>query len=474
MDNASLYVRLSNRAGETNVSLAGMADDLRACCAREGFREVGLHVDDGISGAVRDRPAFVAWLDDLTSGRANVALTPHVDRLTREGLNVAAMLLDVVEGKDPQTGKVIRTPVRLLDLKGVDSANGAAFRMMFVVTAEVARAERERIRERNIDRVRRLRTAGRSHGGPVPYGYRAVKDGKPGLAMAIEPREAAAIRWAASQILAGMSVPRACRWLTEHGPKPRRGKYWTDTTLRGVLTSDAVLGRLTVDGVVPRDADGHALAVFEPVIDLDTAQALRALLAPTPGARPTPGRALARLLSGLLVCHECGARLEAQGPQSRRVYRCPTRDRGGVCVKRVGAHAVPIEAHVEREFLRLLGRMPVYEHKAVVSGSSGLAAVEDAIAALTARLATQATADDFAALQRLQAERERLEAEPVNVSTELVDTGRTIATEWERRSVEGRRELLRDAVDALELRPPAPKPGVRGFDGRRLRWVWAS
>lgn len=81
----SLYLRLSVKAGETNASLEGMIKELRELCAREGLREVALHVDNGLSGGFRDRAEFQAWLSDARQQRADVLATFHVDRLTREG-----------------------------------------------------------------------------------------------------------------------------------------------------------------------------------------------------------------------------------------------------------------------------------------------------------------------------------------------------------------------------------------------------
>jgi site-specific DNA recombinase len=91
-------------------------------------------------------------------------VTYHADRVTRVGVNVAAMVLDVVEGKDPTTGAVVREPVRLLSVDGLDSRD-ETYRMRLVFAAEMARSERERIKDRNLATQARLRKAGRFQGG---------------------------------------------------------------------------------------------------------------------------------------------------------------------------------------------------------------------------------------------------------------------------------------------------------------------
>src|SRR5262245_51068080 len=114
---ASIYVRLSKAASDSNLSRDGMLGDCRALADREGLAVVSEHVDDGFSGAIRNRPGFLAWLDDARSGRADTLLTYHADRLSREGIAVAGRVLDVIEGKDSETGEIVRPPVRLLDTK---------------------------------------------------------------------------------------------------------------------------------------------------------------------------------------------------------------------------------------------------------------------------------------------------------------------------------------------------------------------
>lgn len=119
-----MYVRLSKLAGDENLSKEGMLADTRAKAIELGLQVVSEHVDDGLTGALRNRPDFMAWLDDARECRASTLIAWHVDRMTREGVNVAAAILDVAEGKDPETGKLIRHPVRLVDRKGLDSEGG--------------------------------------------------------------------------------------------------------------------------------------------------------------------------------------------------------------------------------------------------------------------------------------------------------------------------------------------------------------
>lgn len=473
---ASLYVRLSRQADDSNLSLEGMTDDVRALCKQLGYREVALHIDDGLSGGYRDRPEFIAWIEDAKFGRADALLAWHVDRMTREGLNVAAAMLDVVEGKDPLTGRQSHSPVRLVDTRGLDSNDGESFRFRFVLQAEVARAERERMRDRARTKQRRGRAKGRWPGGPAPFGYRIVEaaDGK-GKVLDIEPTEAAAIRECVDRVLSDEpeSFTRCVRWMNHAGPKPRRAKEWSRVTLRQILIGDAALGRMTSGGKLLRTEDGEIFTPFPAIITPGESAALRqALAVKTPNAKKG-GRRPSRLLSGGgMTCHSCKAWVQvARYADTGMIqYRCPTKANGGVCEKPVSCAVAGVEAYVESLYLKAVGHMPFYRQKVIVEGVDDLAIVETEIADTLAEIGQSATAELFAKLTKLQERRTALEELPPAQRVEFVPTGFTMAQHWADSTIDDRRVMLRRAFALLELHPG--KRGKRGFDPARLRYVW--
>lgn len=485
---ASLYVRLSVAADAENLSLEGMIRDMRALCEREGLEEVALHIDDGKSGGRRDRDEFQAWLNDARTGACDVLINPVTDRLTREGLNVAAQILDVVEGKDPATGKLSHRPVRLLDCNGLDSLHGDAFRFRFVIQAEVGRAERERIRQRSRDRARNLRRAGRWGGGTPPFGYKAIPSPNgPGWTLDIEPTEAEVIREAAESLLKDPPDPltRVVRRLNYQGVAPRRAKAWTRVTLRKVLTGDHILGRVTQRGRLVRDEEGEILTPFPAILSVSQVSALRAHLAPK-GQTPKGGGHPARLLSGLLSCHSClgdlvvhhsaararGGKEKLPDKPPRITYRCNTRGQGGVCEKSVWVSAEPIERYVEALYLSTVGHLPMYKERTVVSGLEELAVIDEEIKEVLADLATAADPETFARLQKLQARQRELSNMDVGRRTEMVPTGQTMAEYWEKALIDDRRDLLADAFDELIVGPG--RRGPKGFDPARLTYRWTE
>ncbi|WP_431874522.1 recombinase family protein [Amycolatopsis sacchari] len=484
---ASIYVRLSKLAGDENLSKDGMVEDCVALCLPQHLSPVAIHIDDGISGAVRDRPEFKAWLDDARECRASTLITWHVDRLTREGINVAALIMDTIEGKDPTTGKPVRAPVRLMDTKGLDSdGDETTFRFRFVIAAELARGERVRMIDRSRARHRRVRAAGRWPGGVTPYGFRSVRaeDGK-GHVLKLHPEEARAVRDAADRALCGASWGAVTRWLNSpEGHKPRRAKVWTTTSVKRILTGDAVAGRLmrTVSGrrVPVLDPDGNPVEIPE-IISADESAALRSMLQPThgnaAGGRAGGGRRSTRWLSGVVTCTSCGRLMAFSQSKNagRGMYFC-RHDSNGGCPRPPYIAAKRLEDHVEAEFLRVFGDRPEYLKRREVSGAAEIAAAEEAVATALAALSDAATPEAFEALQAAQARREAALNAPRVMSERVVRTGRTMREVWESTASnpEARRDLLRANYALISVRRAYEgETGPRNFNPERIRMVLA-
>jgi DNA invertase Pin-like site-specific DNA recombinase len=238
---ASLYKRLSREAGDNNLSFEGYERELTARGAALGYRTRPdlIHRDNGRSGARRDREAFLAWLADARRPEVACLISPHVDRLTREGISGASgLILDTVEGKDSRPGRIRKDrAVRLVTLDGVDSAgNPDSFNMAFGFRAMGARYELDRIRKRNRDTARRMLDAGRYKGGRVPFGYRVVPvdpekyaaEGPhyaAGYVLVIDDADAEYVREAVRRLLRGDNLGSVVRWSNETGSSTGTSRY---------------------------------------------------------------------------------------------------------------------------------------------------------------------------------------------------------------------------------------------------------
>jgi DNA invertase Pin-like site-specific DNA recombinase len=442
-----------------------MVDDLRKVCTDRGLIEVALHVDIGKSGGIRNRPEFRAWLADAIEGRADVLLAWHVDRLSREGLNVAATILDVVEGKDPETGQVVRPPVRLIGYDDrLDSKDGDGFRLNFVIKAELARAELARMKSRSRARVRRMRAEKRSTGGLTPYGYQRSARGP--LELEHDPESAPVLRDVVRRVIDGASVTSVATYLNASGiPSPRDHaalrdtgeprkdretgevrpfQRWTAETLQRMLTNPVLLGRLTDNRNVVRGPDGKPILRGEPLISEEDWNALQAAI--TGKRRPKWRAATDALLSGIASCALCGEPLhfhwmvkEDRG-QEYRYYRCSGRTRKDNGCAAGAPRAERLEELTMETLLALVGDLEVMARKFVPGSNTGkeLADIETALEELRADRAAglyrseRGTAEFREMYASLEDRREALAALPSQPDYwAFVSTGVTYRQRWE-------------------------------------------
>lgn len=473
---AAIYLRLSDKSEPDGTSLETQERDLRILADRMNADVVAVYVDDGFSGSIRQRPDYMNWLNEGRTGTVDLLLAWHSDRISREGAWAVAELQDVIEGKN-QAGKVVHHPTRFATWDDRLDSDTETFDLVFGMLAIAARQERKRAIQRAQASQQTVRLAGRWHGGTAPFGYRTARNpAGPGYILVHQPVEVSAIRKAASDLLLrdanpddGKNLNQITReWNANPDLKPRVSASFTRATLLVVMRQEALLGRMKVHGVVPRDEEGRAFAPFEPVLDLDTWHAVRRVTEPKAQAhRPTSRLNHSRELSGVLVCGGCGRAMTTMAPRSPKgSYRCQTRTNSGLCPTGGTVLIRFVEPFVEAKFLAEFGDLPVTEKVAVVE-SHEASDLDDRISALLARMATAATADDFAMLQSLQAEKAESEAVRPRTVITLRETGQTYGDLWLSGGKTARRDLVRSVYHEIRLLP-ASRRGLRELDPARL------
>ena len=463
MPTASIYVRLSKKADDRNLSLSGMLDDTRALAARLGYDVAAERVDDGISGAVRSRPAFQAWLEDGRSGRVDAMLTWSADRLTREGVNVVGPILDIVEGEVCQ-------PVRLVDVQGLDSDGDEKakerFREDFIGQSEDARKERRAMRRRNkAARERMNAEPSRFPGGPIPFGTEMVNEaGEPTTKKIKEAKylrkseaEAAFLAEVAGRLVRGDSLLSVTRWANEQDMRPRERKGrpvsdWSRQSIRNVLTS------ATVQKMVFTDSQNKAIA--------------RRLSPAKPTRQTRGGRPQERLLAGGVgTCASCHRPLTTSSGR----YVCPAVSSGERCQAKVSIQAAPVDEHVEAAFLERWGDVFAIEGHVVFEGAEEVDAAETALEAARVAMTDDPTDENVAAFRTARTALDAAQAIPVRRVER--PTGRTNGEVWAASDVPERAAILRQAADSIEIRRgdgTAYRPGRRGsyVDLERVVITW--
>jgi site-specific DNA recombinase len=456
---ASLYCRMSELPEERGTGLASQETDLRNLAAASGLTVVAVHIDEGLSGAIRNRPAFTAWLDDARDGRADHLLGWKLDRISRGGSAGLARFLDTIEGVN-HDGEQISPKVRFLSYADHLDSESPSWPMQAAVLGAVAQGERDSISLRVKRSRRALKESGRFGGGTPPVGFTSVDNPDGGGRILVEDvREITPLKEAA-RILTVDGLKPATRWMNLHsGIRPRRAADWTRQSLQGALTSEAA----------------------QTIFTASERQLIKEALAPK-AEKVYRGRAPTRLLSTVLHCASCGRTMIVATRERRKdsdaapskVYRCRSVIDGAYCRKRAAVSARLIEPVVEELFLEGWGRQSetvvvryADEHR------ERLAEMGEQIDALYVQLGKAKGADRRAERTALTEEIDRLEAEltvaeqkaPSSLS-KLIQTGRTLADAWLAGDVEERRELLKRCVGTLHVRPG--KPGARVFDRDRI------
>ncbi|MBM0236256.1 recombinase family protein [Micromonospora sp. ATA32] len=460
-------IRLSRETDET-TSPERQRQGLTAWATAHGHTIVGWAEDLDVSGAVPpwERPELGRWLGDTPPAPFDVVAGMKIDRISRSLLHFV-QLIDWAR----EHGKYVAA---YMDAVDTSTDTGELVAKVLAIFAEF---ERKTIAARSADSRRHARREGRWHGGSVAYGYRPVKNaGGKGWTLAHDPEALPILRAVVADVIDGKSTASIARDLNARGvlsPRdhaaardgktrvhkdgtPRKPQAWTDTTLRRMLVSRALLGQLEHEGRVIRGDGGLPVQRAEPLIPEADWKALQHAL---DGKRKPKYRAApAAMLSGLAFCAEDGSPLhyhwmfKPQRNQEYKYYRCSARTKQGLECAAKAARAEELEAAAVGHFLALVGDLEVLERRLVPGEdhTAELARVEEALAELrddrqAGLFRGERGAAEFRAMYgSLEDKREALEGLPnVPDRWDMVPTGRTFRETWDAlATVEERRAFL--------------------------------
>jgi site-specific DNA recombinase len=434
----AVYARISDDRKDG----VGVDNQIRACldwCQVEGWAPVAVYRDDGVSAskyADKPRKAYRDLLRAVEAGNVERIVCFATDRLYRQPRELEVELIPLAERVE------VRSKVGgIIDLSTAGGRSAARDQVRMAAYESDIRSERTRLSQQG------KRDKGDPHGGPRPFGWLAL-DGHPSWdPRQHDPVEAALIRQAVDDVLAGAGVNEIARRWTATGVKQPRGVLgWHPATIRSLLTSPRNAALVTYGGDVVREGNWPA------IIDRERWERVCAELAHR-GSRFASGRRRRRLLSGVLVCGLCGSLLMhgGSGPRDRRdgskkpsvrSYRCK-KGPGVTGCGRLQIAAEPLERDVTEALLTYLDR--------------------DDLAALAG--ATESS--EASTLTRELAELDRDARE----TADLAAAGQIRPADFARYSsgVDGRRQALRQRLARLSsssaLEPYAGKVGA-------LRAAW--
>lgn len=231
---AVVYIRVST---EEQVQKGySLADQLESCIAKAkelGATKILDFGDEGISGAVLDRPGLSKAREVIRNGQVAYFICLDPDRLARK-LSYQLIVSDEIE----------RTGCKLVFVNSdyQDTPEGKLFYSMRGAFAEF---EKEKITERLMRGSRQKAKQGKLIHDPGTYGYNYIK-GKGKLVM--NPREAPVVRMIFEWfVYEQMGYNEIVARLFELGIPTKRGNdQWVASTIKGLIANKTYTGTITL------------------------------------------------------------------------------------------------------------------------------------------------------------------------------------------------------------------------------------
>lgn len=280
MKHTALYLRVSTEAqADEGYSLAAQAEKLEAYCRMKGIMKFQRYVDGGFSGSNLTRPAITELVEAIRNGNVERVVVYKLDRLSRSQKDTLYLIEDVF----------LPHGVDFVSINENIDTGSPYGRAMIGILSAFAQLERENIFLRTrMGMVERVKQGFWPGGGKIPFGYDYDAD----KGILVPNSDADTVREIYARYLEGQSTGRIARELGL--------KY--EHLVRQILLRESNTGVIVYRGETYRGR-------HEPLVDPDTfARAARRLQR---SDKPRAG-ASNKLLTGLLVCGHCGAKMRYQ------------------------------------------------------------------------------------------------------------------------------------------------------------------
>lgn len=312
---AYAYVRVS-KARDEMISPEIQRDEITRFANQKGWTIVGWYEDLDLSGRAWDRgrrEGLNRLLDDALAGGCDVVLFYKIDRLAREEEDFHAILA------------ALRRSGIHCDSPGNPNDGSPESALIWSISAALAKYESVKIGSRIRDAHRRLRSTGRWHGGPVPFGFR-LERGENGSQLVADPEEQQVRLWIHDRYHRGWGGQRIARDLNKRGVPTQRGSTWERATVEAILFRPSQVGARDVEGELVFGGN------IEAIVPLETYEKTL-VIRESRRRRPQTGRPPRVPLTGRHVrCGTCGGRLYARYQHTPPVlyYTCNGRTQGAM------------------------------------------------------------------------------------------------------------------------------------------------
>lgn len=278
--NAALYIRVSTDAQrEEGYSIEAQQEMLGAFCKSKQIHNYQFYIDGGFTGSNIDRPQMKDLIRDIESRKVNIVVVYKLDRLSRSQKDTLYLIEDVF----------LPNGVDFISVQESFDTSTSFGKAMIGILSVFAQLERETIRERTRMGMReRVKSGLWMGGGRVPFGYDYDKE----KGVLVPNGDAERVKKIYDLYLKGYSPARIAQTL---GLKYDR-------------LAEQILKRKSNAGFICYN-DEEFEGQHEPVVSLETYQKAMDLMAERSRKRPAASK---YLLTGLVFCGKCGAKLRYQ------------------------------------------------------------------------------------------------------------------------------------------------------------------
>ncbi|MDR6613601.1 recombinase family protein [Leifsonia sp. 1010] len=459
---AAIYARISSDQSGEGLGVQRQLEDCRRLAAERDWVVAGEYVDNDISAySGRTRPNYERMLIDIEAGRIDAVLVYHLDRLTRRPAELEHFI-------DVCTDARVDVTTVTGDI-GLGNDNGL---MIARITSAMAAAESGRKSARIKRKMLQNAEMGKpSGGGQRPFGYEHDR-------VTVRESEAEVIRALADRYIKGESMIALAHWLNDQNVPTSGGvASWHVQTVRRILVSGRIAGL--------RDHHGEPIAEgkWPAIISVEQREQLLTVLRARGGTQQA--RTNRYLLSGMLRCGLCGAKLHTTITRSIRRYTC-RRSPGDNACGRLSINAIHVEEwaaaavvlHLDARGMTsmLASRASAdYRHSPylaeVLRAQQILTELAEMLGAGELSRTEYAAARKVAEARHMGAVRELDRATGTNAMHGLDPKREALTRSWERLDLQRQRSIVRTLLD-FAIVYPRPR-GQRKLDPTRIeaRWV---
>lgn len=293
MSLVACYIRVSTEEqAEQGLSIPAQKSRLIAYSKSQGWELYDFYIDDGYSGKDLERPAMQRLILEAEVNKFNILLVLKLDRLSRRQKDVLYILEDILEPNNIG----FKSATESFDT--TTPFGKAALGMMAVF----AQLERDTIIERVRLAKKESAKQGRFMGGPTPYGYSYNFSSK---MLEIDEIQASTVRLIYDDYLEGKNgYQHIAEELERRGVPGPTDMRWNKVSVRNILTNPVYAGYV-------KHEENLYPGKHQAIITQDKWHEVQVLL----GSRGAVRAATAvhtGLLSGIIWCGECGARMRVK------------------------------------------------------------------------------------------------------------------------------------------------------------------